>query len=166
MLGNNTKRFMLKTQFATLIENYIDQYSQVVKFCNKYCSICFEPDVDTDKENSWEDDIISPILNMLNFQKGNKGKDCTEMKMLPFIKAVRKDDYCLPKSVKELAVKEKQTLKELCYNLSLTYDIFGAVGQINPAYSGKESYVIKRVTELYEEPESYNDQGSSQNSYY
>jgi hypothetical protein len=29
------------------------------------------------------------------------------MKMLPFIKAVRKDDYCLPQSVKELAVKEK-----------------------------------------------------------
>ena len=157
MLGNNTKRFILETQFVTLIENYSEQYSQVVKFCNKYCSICFEPDFDADQDNFWEEDIITPILNMLNFQKGKKEKDCPVRKMLPFIKAVSKDDYCLPKSVKELAVKEKQTLKELCHNLSLTYDIFGAVGQINPAYSGKESYVIKRVTKLYEEPGSYND---------
>ena len=43
-----TKRFIFETQFSILIENYIDQYTQVVKFANKNCFICFEPDADTD----------------------------------------------------------------------------------------------------------------------
>jgi hypothetical protein len=57
--------------------------------------------------------------------------------MLPFLSAVVRGDYSLPKSVKDLAVNEKQKLKELCGDLLETYKVFGAVGNISPNYVNK-----------------------------
>lgn len=42
--ANRTKSYILGTQFSFLIDNYADQYYEVVRFANKHCSICFEPD--------------------------------------------------------------------------------------------------------------------------
>jgi hypothetical protein len=79
----------------------------VVEFANRNCWICFEPDVDTDQSNLAIQDVLDPILYTLNHQKSRKGVDITITKMVPFIKAVTRGDYGLPKSVKDLAVKEK-----------------------------------------------------------
>ena len=48
----------------TLLENYVNSFESVVRFANQQCYIVFEPE----NENNFED-LISPIVNILNNQK-------------------------------------------------------------------------------------------------
>jgi hypothetical protein len=76
-----------------------------------------------------------------------------------FIKAVINNDYNLPKSVKSLNEKDKKVLKDQCSDLNQIYCIFSSVGNIAPHYCNKESYAIKRISELVLDESLYSDDG-------
>lgn len=43
-LAKRTKTYVLGTQLTYLIENYCDQFFEVVRYANKHLQVCFEPD--------------------------------------------------------------------------------------------------------------------------
>ena len=45
------------------MENYVNAFELVVKFANQHCLIVFEP------ESEYPQDLIDPILSILNNQK-------------------------------------------------------------------------------------------------
>ena len=51
--------FILRHQFAILLENYYGAYEKVVKFANQHCMLRFVP------ETRHLDDLPSPILRII-----------------------------------------------------------------------------------------------------
>jgi hypothetical protein len=94
--ATRTKSFILCSQFDILISQYVSRFEEVVRFANKHCSIFFEPEIKNIQ------DIIPPILVILDNQITFADRKILNANIKPFLNAVITNDNFLPKVIKEL----------------------------------------------------------------
>ena len=103
----------------------------------------FKPDTE------YVQDLIDPILRILNNQRISIQSQMTPAKMNNFLTLIlKRSNFQLPYKVKTLPDADMKKLKEICNTLAELTALFTSVSAINVAYRDKENYVIKRVYEL------------------
>ena len=93
------------------MENYVEAFRKVVKCANKHCMVVFEP------ESDYPQDIIDPILRILNNQKAVNvvQSQVTSKKMNDFLQSIlKRSNFLLPYSVKKLPDAKMKKLVAKC----------------------------------------------------
>lgn len=146
------KSYVLGTQLSFLIDNYCDQYFEVVRYANKHLNVSFEPDCQLHE-------VISPILKILNNQRNSCDRsEIQTARMKPFLRAVISNDLNLPSAFIELTTAQRSKLKALCLSLQETYNVFNSIAHVAPCYKDKDYFVIRRVHELSQNENVFSDE--------
>lgn len=152
--ARRTKTYVLSKQLSILINNYYDQYFDVVSYANQHLNVSFESDCQAHE-------LIAPIKKILKNQRITcERSEIQPALMKPFLNAVIGD--LLPKFFADKTDAQKQEFKSRCVYLQEIYNVFNSIGQIAPQYKDMDAYVIKRVYELSQNENFFTEQAEEQ----
>ena len=147
--------FVLRHQFAILLDNYEDAFIAVMKYANEHCMVQIEP------ETKYLEDVPDTMLQILESQRASSSMptSITAIKMSTFVESVIAQNNFMPLSVRSLDASKLKQLVMKCKSLSEITAIFSAVNQISYMYKDKDTYILKRLYKLSQTENAFCEQG-------